>query len=73
LHNRTNLTIFEQNLESYLGAGHIAVLNSGTAAIHLGLILLGVKSGDEVICQSMTFRLQPILFYIWGDTCFYRQ
>jgi dTDP-4-amino-4,6-dideoxygalactose transaminase len=29
---------FEQNLESYLGAGHIAVLNSGTAAIHLGLI-----------------------------------
>jgi dTDP-4-amino-4,6-dideoxygalactose transaminase len=31
----TNLTIFEQNLESYLGAGHIAVLNSGTAAIHL--------------------------------------
>jgi dTDP-4-amino-4,6-dideoxygalactose transaminase len=34
--NRANLTIFEQNLESYLGAGHIAVLNSGTAAIHLG-------------------------------------
>jgi dTDP-4-amino-4,6-dideoxygalactose transaminase len=65
--NRANLTIFEQNLESYLGAGHIAVLNSGTAAIHLGLIRL---NRDEVICQSMTFRPQPILFYIWGDTCF---
>jgi dTDP-4-amino-4,6-dideoxygalactose transaminase len=39
----TNLTIFEQNLESYLGAGHIAVLNSGTAAIHLGLIILGLN------------------------------
>jgi dTDP-4-amino-4,6-dideoxygalactose transaminase len=59
-----------KNLESYLGSGHIAVLNSGTAAIHLGLIL-GVKSGDE-FCQSMTFRPQPILFYIWGAT-FYRQ
>lgn len=34
---------------------HIAALSSGTAAIHLGLILLGVKAGDEVICQSMTF------------------
>ncbi|MBW7891163.1 MAG: aminotransferase class I/II-fold pyridoxal phosphate-dependent enzyme [Chitinophagaceae bacterium] len=33
----------------------VAVLSSGTAALHLGLILLGVKAGDEVICQSMTF------------------
>ncbi|MFB0910175.1 MAG: DegT/DnrJ/EryC1/StrS family aminotransferase, partial [Flavobacterium sp.] len=59
-----NLTIFEQNLESYLGSGHIAVLNSGTAAIHLGLIILGVESGDEVLCQSMTFSASanPILY-----------
>lgn len=34
---------------------HAAALSSGTAAIHLGLILLDVKPGDEVICQSMTF------------------
>jgi dTDP-4-amino-4,6-dideoxygalactose transaminase len=34
---------------------HVAALSSGTAAIHLGLILLDVKRGDEVICQSMTF------------------
>jgi dTDP-4-amino-4,6-dideoxygalactose transaminase len=36
--NRGKFNYFEQNLESYF-AGHIAVLNSGTAAIHLGLIL----------------------------------
>jgi dTDP-4-amino-4,6-dideoxygalactose transaminase len=60
----SNLTIFEENLENYLGAGHVAVLNSGTAAIHLGLILLGVERGDEVLCQSMTFAASanPILY-----------
>lgn len=59
-----NLAIFEENLEKYLGLRHVAVLNSGTAAIHLGLILLGVKSGDEVLCQSMTFSasVNPIIY-----------
>ena len=59
-----NLTIFEQNLENYLGSGNVAVLNSGTAAIHLGLLLLGVKFGDEVLCQSLTFSASanPILY-----------
>lgn len=47
---------FELALESYLGEGsHVAALSSGTAAIHLSLILLGVERGDEVICQSLTF------------------
>jgi dTDP-4-amino-4,6-dideoxygalactose transaminase len=51
-----NVIGFEQDIEKYLGhQHHIAALSSGTAALHLGLILLGVKSGDEVICQSMTF------------------
>jgi dTDP-4-amino-4,6-dideoxygalactose transaminase len=51
-----NVTGFEQDLEKYIGQDHyIAALSSGTAALHLGLILLGVKAGDEVICQSMTF------------------
>ncbi|MGV7105384.1 DegT/DnrJ/EryC1/StrS family aminotransferase [Flavobacterium sp. U410] len=51
-----NVNGFEQDLETYLGENiHVAALSSGTAAIHLGLILLGVTSGDEVICQSMTF------------------
>ncbi|MDI6049202.1 DegT/DnrJ/EryC1/StrS family aminotransferase [Flavobacterium sp. XS2P24] len=59
-----NIDYFEQNLEKYLGSHHVAVLNSGTAAIHLGLILLGVKAGDVVICQSMTFSASanPILY-----------
>ncbi|MFV8392962.1 DegT/DnrJ/EryC1/StrS family aminotransferase [Flavobacterium sp. LB2P6] len=59
-----NIDNFEQDLEKYLGSGHVAVLNSGTAAIHLGLILLGVHTGDTVICQSMTFSASanPILY-----------
>jgi dTDP-4-amino-4,6-dideoxygalactose transaminase len=60
----SNIDYFEQNLEKYLGSHHVAVLNSGTAAIHLGLILLGVQAGDTVICQSMTFSASanPILY-----------
>jgi dTDP-4-amino-4,6-dideoxygalactose transaminase len=51
-----NVSGFEQDLEKYLGGKHhVAALSSGTAALHLGLILLGVQPGDEVICQSMTF------------------
>ena len=50
-----NIDAFENELENYLGEGHVAALNSGTSAIHLALILLGVKKDDVVICQSMTF------------------
>jgi dTDP-4-amino-4,6-dideoxygalactose transaminase len=51
-----NVNGFEHDLELFLGEGsHVAALSSGTAGIHLGLVLLGVKAGDEVICQSMTF------------------
>lgn len=60
-----NVTAFEQNLENYLdGNVQVAALSSGTAAIHLALVLLGVKSGDEVICQSMTFSASanPIIY-----------
>jgi dTDP-4-amino-4,6-dideoxygalactose transaminase len=60
-----NVTGFEQDLENFIGHGsHVAALSSGTAAIHLGLILLGVKAGDEVICQSFTFSASanPILY-----------
>lgn len=47
---------FEKDIEAQLAQGvHAAALSSGTAAIHLALILLGVKAGDEVICQSFTF------------------
>jgi dTDP-4-amino-4,6-dideoxygalactose transaminase len=51
-----NVNGFEKDLASFLDDGaHIAALSSGTAALHLALILLHVKEGDEVICQSMTF------------------
>lgn len=50
-----NVDGFEKDIESYLAEGHASALSSGTAALHLGLILLGVQPGDEVICQSMTF------------------
>jgi dTDP-4-amino-4,6-dideoxygalactose transaminase len=60
-----NVTGFEQTLEGYLGGGvQVAALSSGTAALHLGLILLGVQAGDEVLCQSMTFSASanPIIY-----------
>lgn len=51
-----NVDGFENDLKEYLGCNkHIVALSSGTAAIHLGLIQLGVGPGDEVICQSFTF------------------
>jgi dTDP-4-amino-4,6-dideoxygalactose transaminase len=60
-----NVTGFEQDLENYLNHEvYVAALSSGTAAIHLGLVLLGVKAGDEVICQSFTFSASanPIVY-----------
>jgi len=60
-----NVTGFEIDLENYLNNDvHVAALSSGTAAIHLGLVLLGIQSGDEVICQSFTFSASanPILY-----------
>ena len=49
-----NLTAFEQEFENHIGAPSVA-LSSGTAAIHLGLRLLGVRTGDEVFCSTLTF------------------
>ncbi len=60
-----NVEGFEKDLEVYLGNGsNVAALSSGTAALHLALILLGVERGDEVICQSMTFSASanPIVY-----------
>jgi dTDP-4-amino-4,6-dideoxygalactose transaminase len=60
-----NITEFEHDLETYLSQSvFVTALNSATAAIHLGLILLDVKAGDFVICQSLTFSASanPILY-----------
>lgn len=55
---------FERELASYAGVGHAAAVSSGTAAIHLALLLLGVKAGDTVFCSSLTFvgSCNPILY-----------
>ncbi len=60
-----NVSGFEVALEKYFGnEKYIAALSSGTAALHLALILLDVKRGDEVLCQSMTFSASanPIVY-----------
>lgn len=59
-----NVNGFEEDLQKYTGRKHAAAVTSGTAAIHLALILCDVKPGDEVICQSFTFAASanPILY-----------
>jgi len=46
---------FEQEMCAYVGVPHATALMSGTAALHLALLLLGVKPGDEVLCSTLTF------------------
>ena len=51
-----NVDEFERRLENYLGGNkEVVALSAGTAALHLGLVVLGVEAGDEVICQALTF------------------
>lgn len=55
---------FEYRLGDYLHHKDVVALSAGTAAIHLGLVMAGVKAGDEVICQSLTFSAScnPIVY-----------
>ena len=59
-----NVDGFERDLCQFTGIGHAAALSSGTAAIHLALILLGVGAGDEVICPTFTFSASanPVVY-----------
>lgn len=59
-----NVDAFEKELAEHVGIEHAAAVSSGTAAIHLALILLGVKHGDTVFCSSLTFAASanPILY-----------
>ena len=64
-----NVDAFEKALEDYLTGDtgeerHVVALSSGTAALHLGLLLLDVGRGDEVVCQSFTFSASanPIVY-----------
>jgi len=58
-----NLNAFEADLQELVG-GHACALVSGTAAMHLGLRLLGVGPGDEVLSPTLTFvaSVNPILY-----------
>lgn len=59
-----HVNAFEQGLQVQTQTNHAVALSSGTSAIHLALILLGVKSGDTVFCQSITFSasVNPIVY-----------
>ena len=79
-----NVNAFEKSLQDFLiEAGELKIgnerlqvvaLSAGTAALHLGLILLGIQPGDEVICQSFTFAASanPIAYLeaipVFGDS-----
>ncbi len=58
------VSAFEKEVASYVGTKGALAVNSGTAAIHLGLRLLGVGSGDKVFCSTLTFigSVNPILY-----------
>jgi dTDP-4-amino-4,6-dideoxygalactose transaminase len=59
-----HIDAFEKELAAYNEIDHCVALSSGTAAIHLALIILDVKPGDEVICSSFTFAgsCNPIVY-----------
>jgi dTDP-4-amino-4,6-dideoxygalactose transaminase len=60
-----NVTGLEQDIQTYLGGTEQAVVvNSGTAALHLALLLLGVGKGDVVLCQDLTFAatVNPVVY-----------
>lgn len=59
-----NVDAFEKSLSTFCGTKFAAALSSGTAAIHLALILIGVRQGDEVIASTFTFSatINPIVY-----------
>lgn len=59
-----NVDNFEKELANKVGIGYTVALNSGTAAIHMALRACGVKEGDIVLCQSLTFSASanPIIY-----------
>jgi len=59
-----NVDAFESELAAAVGAKHAVALSSGTAAIHLALVLLGIGAGDRVFCSSLTFAasVNPIVY-----------
>ena len=62
---------FEAEIASYLGVKHAAALNSGTSALHLALIIAGIKEGDKVLCPSLTFAATAnVIMYVKAQPIF---
>ena len=59
-----NVDAFEEAICQLTGAEHALALSSGTAALHLALIVLGIQPGDEVIVSTLTFSasVNPIIY-----------
>ena len=67
---------FEAELARLAGVEHTLALSSGTAALHLALVVLGIGAGGEVVCSSLTFSASanPIRFVgatpVFVDACY---
>ena len=59
---------FEEELSEVVGVPHALALSSGTAALHLALIVLGIGAGDEVACSSLTFSASANAIHYTGAT-----
>ena len=61
-----NVNEFEKAMCAYMENGHAVAMSAGTAALHLAMLLAGVKPGDTVFCQSLTFSASanPVA-YLW--------
>lgn len=59
-----NVTEFEKAMQLFLGAGYPVALSSGSAALHLSILLAGVRPGDRVFCQDLTFSASanPVVY-----------
>lgn len=59
-----NVTGFEEDLAAYTGSPAAVALSSGTAALHLAMVLAGVRPGDTVFCQDLTFAasVNPVVY-----------
>ncbi len=62
---------FEQELAAFAGVDHAVALSSGTAALHLALVVLGIGRGDEVACSSLTFSASANAVVYTGATPFF--
>ena len=62
---------FEQEVREYIGVAHAVALSSGTAALHLSMLILGVPAGSEVICPTLTFSASAnAITYVGGIPVF---